>query len=114
MKTKAVNIYKEKCEVYCGRGKGLKNKPTNCKVGESGWLGNPVSIGINCPVCKEIHKDGGSTLPCYELYLKKRLEEPEFRTELYKLEGNILGCFCKPKPCHVDIIIKIIEEKNKN
>ena len=68
-KTIAVNIYKDKFDVYCGRGKGLKNNPLNCKVGEYGWLGNPISLNKKCIVCKKIHIESGSSLKCYEKYL---------------------------------------------
>ena len=110
MKTKAVNIYKEKCDVYCGRGRGEKNNPRNCKIGEGGWLGNPISIGKQCPFCNETHLKGGDTLKCYEEYLDSRLKETDFLSEFKKLKGKKLGCFCKPKPCHVDIIVKKIED----
>lgn len=110
MKTIAVNIYKEKCDIYCGRGRGSKNDPRNCRVGENGWLGNPISIGKTCPVCNLVHNDGGGTLSCYEVYLRKRLMNDKFNLEFKKIKGKKLGCFCKPKPCHVDIIIKVLNE----
>lgn len=109
MKTTNCNIYKEKCDIYCGRGKGNKNNPLNCLPGEEGWLGNPVIINTICPICQEKHVDGGSTLPCFELYLSQRIKDSAFCSELKKLKGKKLGCFCKPKPCHTDILIKIID-----
>ena len=33
--------------------------------------------------------------------------------DLGELEGKILGCWCKPKSCHGDILIEIIEERIK-
>ena len=110
MKTKAVNIYKEQYDVYGGRGKGNKNNPLNCEIGEYGWLGNPISIGKKCHVCKKIHNEGGETLPCYKKYLSKRLEEKDFIQEFLKLKGKTIGCFCKPKPCHLDIIVEVLNE----
>ena len=29
---------------------------------------------------------------------------------LGELRGKILGCWCKPKPCHGDILVKLVEE----
>jgi hypothetical protein len=47
----------------------------------------------------------------YEAWLRERLaKEPEFRQRLLKLDGHELVCYCKPRPCHGDILIKLIEE----
>lgn len=105
-----VNIYHDKYDVYCGRGKGIKNDPAMCKIGEYGWLGNPIKIGSICTLCNNLHSDGGSTLNCYEKYLRLRLKEEDFYKEFVKLNGKVLGCFCKPKPCHTDIMVKILKE----
>jgi hypothetical protein len=97
--TTIVNLYKSKYDVYIGRrGKG-----------NDGYFGNPVIIGRKCPVCSKIHDDGGATLPCYEQYVRSRINtDPEFRSRVKALKGKTLGCFCKPKPCHGDILKKII------
>jgi hypothetical protein len=100
--TKVVNLYKEQYDVYIGRaGKGRE-----------GPLGNPISIGRTCPLCDEIHKDGGSTLNCYKLYLLDRVNnDAEFKKLIESCEGKTLGCFCKPKPCHGDVIIEYLESR---
>lgn len=85
--------------VYCGRpGRG-----------QDGYFGNPVKRGQPCPVCGKIHHDNGSTLPCYREYLLNRLEtDAEFFLSFKNLRGKILVCFCKPGPCHTDIMIEIL------
>lgn len=100
---KVVNLHKEYYEVYIGRaGKG-----------QDGYFGNPVRIGYKCPVCSSVHSSGGDTLPCYEKYLRDRLFHDEtFRLSVKNLLGKVLGCFCKPKPCHGDILIKVCKELN--
>lgn len=109
-KTTNCNIKNEKCEVYCGRGQGNYNDPFLCPIEANGWLGNPVAIGRKCPICEQTHKDGGSTLPCYEAYLISRLAtDSDFRTAFHKLKGKKLGCFCKPNPCHTDVMIKYLD-----
>ena len=94
---------------YCGRS---RNKaPADCEVGETGWLGNPIYKGKPCPVCGQIHRAGGTTLPCYEVWLRCRLaDDVKFRAEFMKLRGEKLGCYCKPAPCHTDIMIKVLDE----
>jgi len=82
--TKVVNVYKDAYTVYIGR--------------PSKW-GNPFEIG----------KDGsrGEVLQKYKKYILKR---PELLEMLPQLKNQTLGCFCKPKPCHGDILIELLEE----
>jgi hypothetical protein len=83
--------------------------------GNTGEFGNPVAIGKTCPECGEVHSDGGSTLPCYTAYLKRRLKaEPKFRQQIKDLQGKILVCFCKPRPCHGDVLVKATEYLNRS
>lgn len=94
--------------VYCGRGKGIYWNPLNCTINDKGYFGNPIAIGKRCPICKQIHVTGGDTLLCFEKYLIKRLQEYDFKKYFASLRGKILVCFCKPNPCHTDIMIKYL------
>lgn len=91
-------------EVYIGRaGHGF-----------DGYFGNPVKIGKICPICNNIHIKAGDTLPCYELYLIKKIQtDTEFRRKLKDLNNKKLMCFCKNKTkCHGSIMIKQINVLN--
>lgn len=86
-------------EVYIGR-----NRYGN------GAFGNPVKIGYPCPVCRHTHHDAGSTLPCYRIHLLHRItEDSTFRRRVQELGGKILGCYCKPGPCHGDVLSEVAE-----
>lgn len=37
-------------------------------------------------------------------------DDPEFRAAVESLRGKTLGCYCKPKPCHGDVILKYLRE----
>ncbi|WP_420902511.1 DUF4326 domain-containing protein [Pseudoflavitalea rhizosphaerae] len=38
-------------------------------------------------------------------YFYKRLKtDQEFKDRIHQLKGKRLGCFCKPFPCHGDVI----------
>jgi len=78
--------------VYIGRsGKGM-----------SGYFGNPFPI--------QTGRKRGSTLEKYRKYLEHRLmTDTEFYRRVKDLKGKTLVCFCKPKPCHGDILIEYIE-----
>lgn len=114
IQTSNCHIHKEKPDVYCGRGKGVFKDPIKCGKNDEGYFGNPVVLGSECIVCKEYHMSSGSTLKCYEIYLRDRLKNNAiFRNEFLKLKGKKLGCFCKPNPCHTDVMIDYLENDLK-
>lgn len=99
----------EPYDVYCGRSPsgGVPLTP-----GARGWLGNPVKRGEPCPFCEEEHLAPGSTLPCFEAYLRVRLRHDEpFRAAFERIPADAaLGCFCAPGPCHANVIVTLHEE----
>ncbi|QFR57664.1 hypothetical protein CPT_Slocum_088 [Serratia phage Slocum] len=91
--TKVINIKSgEEYDVYIGRdGKGQTSE-----------FGNPFASLSRL-----------KSIEMYEKYLRARLEsDPGLKWRLLRLRGQTLGCFCKPQPCHGDVIIKLIEELN--
>lgn len=85
MKTTVVNITKEKADVYIGR--------------PSKW-GNPYKVDKRL-----------SRLGAIELYKRHVANDPAFQRAVKKeLKGKKLGCFCKPLPCHGDILAAIADE----
>lgn len=83
MKCKVVNKYKESYDVYIGRG--------------SKW-GNPFVVG----------KDG-TREEVIKKYHKWILGQFGLMASLYQLKGKTLGCFCKPKDCHGDVLVELIK-----
>lgn len=90
--TQVVNIRQSSYDVYIGRaGKGL-----------DGYFGNPFRLD---PTAKK-----GSTLEEYKAYFYNRFEtDPLFKKNIQALKGLHLGCFCKPNPCHGDIIKEYLD-----
>lgn len=90
--TKVVNIRSEAYDVYIGRaGKG-----------QDGYFGNPIVLRPGAV--------RGSTLEEYKVYFYNRLKsDPGFKRRIHELKGKTLGCFCKPYPCHGDIIRAYLE-----
>lgn len=87
-------------EVYIGRAGKTHD----------GYFGNPIAKGKKCPVCGNIHTDGGSTLPCYRIWLAQKLEgDGVFKERVKGLYGKVLVCFCKPSPCHGDVLAEVAE-----
>lgn len=83
--TKVVNLRRERYDVYIGRG--------------SKW-GNPFAIGID-----------GTREEVIDKYENHLLNSPELMNSLYELKNKVLGCYCKPLPCHGDVLIKYIEDE---
>jgi hypothetical protein len=73
--------------------------------GQDGLFGNPVRRGDRCPRCARVHVEAASTLPCYSAILHERLgQDAAFREAVRQLAGQVLVCFCKPGPCHGDVL----------
>ena len=68
-------------------------------------FGNPFKLA----------KDGGEftregSIEAYQAwFLDKIDEDPEFRESVKELEGKTLGCWCKPKACHGDVIVEFLD-----
>lgn len=103
--TSVVNLYKEQYDVYIGRsGKG-----------RDGYFGNPIRVDEVCDVCGDVHHSSGETLHCFEAYFNDRImNDDAFKLRVIELRGKRLGCFCKPKKCHGDIIVRYLDTENHN
>ncbi len=87
--TKVVNLHNEKCDVYIGRG--------------SIW-GNPYKIG-DCLTGQSKKSTREDVIEAYRRYFKEMIKTKEFHDKALALQGKTLGCFCKPKACHGDVIV---------
>jgi hypothetical protein len=90
-KTKVVNRHFQEYDKYIGRG--------------SKW-GNPFS-----------HQDGTKALykvatreEAIEKYDKWLDTQPELLAALEELRGQRLGCYCAPRPCHGDVLVRRLEK----
>jgi hypothetical protein len=96
--TKVVNIRFEECDVYIGRKRGKKYH-----------FGNPFFL------TEYTRKE---SIDNFRRWLKGDEEfthiEPKRRKwileNLWRLKGKRLGCFCKPKYCHGDVYVELLEE----
>ncbi len=96
--TNIVNITEtEDYDVYIGRGSSGYTHINNTDPGDPGWLGNPYRVG----------KDGTREEVVQQFeddFMDKIRNDDEFRDAVHNLKGKTLGCFCKPKLCHGDVI----------
>jgi hypothetical protein len=82
--TRVVNRHKEPFDVYIGRG--------------TVW-GNPYRVGVDGTRDEVIEK--------YRIYV---INNREIMSRLCELRGKRLGCSCKPKRCHGDILVELIQQ----
>lgn len=69
-------------------------------VGRSSPFGNPYHIGVDGTRAQVIEKFRSYLLSNATLLARVRAE----------LRGKILGCHCKPKACHADVLMEIANE----
>ena len=80
---RVVHCKRERYDVYVGRGRGSR------------W-GNPFKSP----------RDGSrdEVIAKYERWL---VSQPELMAALPELRGKVLGCWCAPKPCHADVLLRL-------
>lgn len=61
--------------------------------------GNPFIIGEDGTREEVIEK--------YESYIRSR---PDLMARIHELKDKTLGCWCAPKACHGDVLIKLVKE----
>ena len=116
---RAVNIRWEPHDTYVGRPRhrdrrigatriaklralALNQTSTNAELGELtsgvGKWGNPWSW-----------QDATDPISNYRRYIKFRVAVGHITPDdiRHELVGKRLGCFCKPKPCHADILAEL-------
>ncbi len=83
-----VNMRRSEYDVYCGR---------------PGPWGNPFFIG----------PDGGreAVIQKYEDMVRADPEKVKLIKQV--LKGKILGCYCRPLPCHADVLARIANEEEE-
>ena len=73
-------------------------------VDRSTKFGNPFRL----------EEDGGEytreqSVEEYREWFKNKIQtDPEFREAVKQLRGETLGCWCKPKKCHGDVILEYL------
>jgi len=92
--TSVVNVYKDVFDVYIGRA--------SKRFGPASKFANPFWMENEGKREEVIEK--------FRSWLWQEIKEGRItKEELLKLDGKRLGCYCKPKNCHGDIIVKAIE-----
>lgn len=89
------NVYIGRANVVFIDGQRFPDEPSE--------FANPFKVG----------KDGTreEVIQKYELYIREELKNNnELVNKLKTLKNKTLGCWCKPEPCHGNVLLKIIKE----
>ncbi len=84
-----------------------KTSVVNCRTHNYDvFIGRPSLWG--CPFKIGLHGEREEVIEKYRQYL---LDHPYLLEEARKqLKGKVLGCYCKPLPCHGDVLAELIEK----
>jgi hypothetical protein len=95
MTTRVINIKnKQPFDVYIGNR--IRFHPE--KYPQSKW-GNPYA--------KYLKKYGrNKVIKMYKEYIRSR---PDLLNQLHQLKDKTLGCWCKPLPCHGDVLAELAD-----
>jgi hypothetical protein len=74
------------------------NEPHDVYIGRPSIWGNPFKIGPDGTREEVIAK--------YWAWIQTK---PQLMRRLSRLRGKTLGCYCKPLPCHGDVLVELIE-----
>lgn len=95
--TTAVNLRKEKYDVYCGRGSIFGNPYTHLPI-------EKTKAQFQVKTIEE-------AIQKYREYFYNKIEnDSDFLDAVLRLKDKKLGCYCAPNPCHVDIIAEFLNK----
>ena len=77
-----------------------KKEPFDVYIGRPSKWGNPFVIGHDGTREEVISK--------YEAHI---MDRPDLIRALLELQGKVLGCWCKPKACHGDILVRMVKDE---
>jgi hypothetical protein len=76
-----------------------KKAPYDVYVGRPSKWGNPFRLSPG--------ESRGTTIARYRKWL---MQQPNLLAQLSELRGKVLGCWCKPFPCHGDVLAELADQ----
>jgi hypothetical protein len=80
-----------------------KHAPYDVYIGRPSKWGNPFRIGRD-----------GTRVEVIEKYRRWLQTQPHLLAALPELRGKTLGCWCKPKPCHGDVLAELADQGTRS
>jgi len=95
--TRVINIKKD--DTFAG----IKSNATYEYIGRGSYWGNPYSMFAEGDSREEVIRK-------YKYDFDNEKFPKKEKSEVYKLAGKRLGCFCKPYACHGDVLADFLNE----
>jgi hypothetical protein len=94
------------------RARGFKPNANQRYIGRGSLFGNPFThLPLGRTKARFQVKTAEESMICFEAWFRERLaNDVSLRQKLLDLDGHELVCYCRPAPCHGEILIKLIEE----
>lgn len=80
-----------------------KRDPFDVYIGRPSKWGNPFKL----PKGYDVQADPDRILERYEVHVRT---DPALMAALPELRGKVLGCWCSPRPCHGDVLVRLSDE----
>lgn len=74
----------------------INDEPYDVFIGRPSKWGNPFKVGVD-----------GTRNDVILKYREYIIGNTELYNDLAELEGKTLGCYCKPKSCHGDMLVEL-------
>jgi hypothetical protein len=85
-----------------------KKEPYTVLIDRTTKFGNPFRIGPDCSREESIRKHLEWLLDPKRIVIEK-FDNQLVMDNIHLLKGQVLGCWCKPLPCHGDNLVYLIE-----
>ena len=87
-----------------------KKKPYDVYIGRPSKWGNPFThINDGKTLAKYVVGSREEAIEAYRKWITEG-EGKHLLKDLGELKGKVMGCWCKPKSCHGDVLSELIEK----
>lgn len=86
-----------------------KKEPYDVYIGRPSKWGNPFTHLNNATQAKFEVDTREEAIEAYREWILKG-EGQFLLADLHELKGKTLGCWCKPKACHGDILVELVQK----
>ena len=86
-----------------------RTTPFDVYIGRPSKWGNPFThIRDDKTSAEYIVKDRNTAIDAYRDWITNG-DGKHLLNDLHELKGKTLGCWCKPKACHGDVLVELVE-----
>lgn len=85
-----------------------REKPYDIYIGRPSKWGNPFTHTGSDVAGTIVVASREEAINRYEEWIQ---DQPELLADLHELKGRVLGCWCKPRACHGDVLARLAEEQ---